>query len=89
MIWKFSLIHGSAIISAISCVAVTVGLPPYVLDVSGEDVRDRAAVGREVVIAEGAGLIALVGEDQLPGELRLLVAGHQTSETGLGHHSRT
>jgi len=24
--WKISLIHGSAIISAISCVAVTVGL---------------------------------------------------------------
>ena len=44
------------------------------LDVDREDVGDRAAVGREVVIAEVAGLGARVGEDQLPGELRLLVA---------------
>ena len=49
--------------------------PSELLDVGGEDVGDRPAVGCEVVIAEGVGLIALVGEDQLPGELRLLVTG--------------
>jgi len=39
-----------------------------------EDVGDRAPVGGEIVVAERAGLVALVGEDKLPGERGLLVA---------------